>query len=87
MDNRTNTKKIPITLRQLESLVRLSESFARMELSSVATEKHVQMAINLFTVSTAETAKSTLVFESLSIDEQKLVKVIMCLFSKQKMTY
>ncbi|EPR56660.1 putative DNA replication licensing factor MCM5 [Toxoplasma gondii TgCatPRC2] len=73
-DKRSKTRKIPITLRQLESLVRISESFAKMELSPVASSKHVQMAIELFSVSTAETARHSLVFEGLSPAEQKLIK-------------
>ncbi|PFH32841.1 putative DNA replication licensing factor MCM5 [Besnoitia besnoiti] len=73
-DKRSKTRKIPITLRQLESLVRISESFAKMELSPVASSKHVQMAIELFSVSTAETARHALVFEGLSPAEQKLIK-------------
>ncbi|KAK2195713.1 bifunctional P-loop containing nucleoside triphosphate hydrolase/MCM domain/MCM OB domain/Mini-chromosome maintenance protein/Nucleic acid-binding [Babesia duncani] len=73
-DKQSATKKIPITLRQLESLVRISESFARMELSPVATEKHVQMAIHLFTVSTAETCRHTTSIEGLTPHEQSLVR-------------
>lgn len=48
------TKKIPITVRQLESLIRLSEALARMELSDVVTVGHVNEAINLFTCSTID---------------------------------
>ncbi|EKX73707.1 DNA replication licensing factor MCM5, putative [Theileria equi strain WA] len=73
-DKRSSTRKIPITLRQLESLVRISESFARMELSPIATEKHVQMAIDLFTVSTGEASRQTLSLESMSSHDQILVK-------------
>eukprot|EP00457_Paulinella_chromatophora_P002482 gb/GEZN01002487.1/.p1 GENE.gb/GEZN01002487.1/~~gb/GEZN01002487.1/.p1 ORF type:complete len:750 (+),score=71.07 gb/GEZN01002487.1/:43-2292(+) len=47
---------IPITVRQLEAIVRLSESLARMELSPVATTKHVREAVRLFTVSTLDAA-------------------------------
>lgn len=43
---------IPITVRQLESLVRLSEALARMELTAVVTAAHVDEAIRLFQVST-----------------------------------
>lgn len=74
VDCRSSTKKIPITLRQLESLVRISESFARMELSPVANEKHVQMAIELFRVSTGVTASQTFTLESMTPKEQNLVK-------------
>lgn len=47
---------IPITVRQLEAIVRLSESLARMELQPVANEEHVRKAIRLFKVSTFQAA-------------------------------
>ncbi|KAI5169151.1 DNA replication licensing factor MCM5 [Pancytospora epiphaga] len=43
---------VPVTVRQLESLIRISESLARMELLSVATASHVDEAIRLFQLST-----------------------------------
>ncbi|XP_050272148.1 DNA replication licensing factor MCM5 [Quercus robur] len=49
---------IPITVRQLEAIVRLSEALAKMKLSYVATEENVQEAIRLFTVSTMDAARS-----------------------------
>ncbi|XP_062078304.1 DNA replication licensing factor MCM5 [Humulus lupulus] len=49
---------IPITVRQLEAIVRLSESLAKMKLSHVATEKDVKEALALFRVSTMDAAKS-----------------------------
>ncbi|KAJ1624805.1 MCM2/3/5 family-domain-containing protein [Pavlovales sp. CCMP2436] len=49
---------IPVTVRQLEAIVRVSESLAKMELSQFATEEHVAEAIRIFTVSTIESAKS-----------------------------
>lgn len=51
---------VPITVRQLEAVVRLSESLAKMCLQPVATEAHVREALRLFTVSTVEAAKSGL---------------------------
>ena len=51
---------VPITVRQLEAIVRLSESLAKMCLHSVATEVHVAEALRLFTVSTVDAAKSGL---------------------------
>ncbi|CDJ47682.1 DNA replication licensing factor, putative [Eimeria brunetti] len=74
-DRRSVTRKIPITLRQLESLVRIAESFARMELAPAAQASHVKRAIDLFSASTAETAKHALVFESLTPLQQKAIKV------------
>ncbi|GIX62822.1 DNA replication licensing factor MCM5, putative [Babesia caballi] len=75
-DRRSATKKIPITLRQLESLVRIAESFARMELSPVSTEKHIQMAIELFMVATGETMRQTLSTETMGQHEQHMVKQV-----------
>lgn len=49
---------IPITVRQLEAIVRISESLARMELSDIATEVHVTEALRLFQVSTMSAATS-----------------------------
>ena len=49
---------VPITVRQLEAIVRISESLARMQLQPVATEAHVREAIDLFKTSTMEAVKS-----------------------------
>lgn len=49
---------IPITVRQLEAIIRISESLARMQLSAVATEEHVTEALRLFHVSTLDAARS-----------------------------
>ncbi|KAG5593618.1 hypothetical protein H5410_034850 [Solanum commersonii] len=49
---------IPITVRQLEAIVRLSEALARMRLSQVANEDHVSEAIRLFNTSTMDAARS-----------------------------
>lgn len=49
---------IPITVRQLEAIIRLSESIAKMQLSTVATEEHVTEALRLFNVSTMDAARS-----------------------------
>ncbi|KAI5180768.1 DNA replication licensing factor MCM5 [Nematocida sp. AWRm80] len=43
---------IPITVRQLEAIVRISEAFARMELETIITPEHVNEAIRLFADST-----------------------------------
>ena len=43
---------IPITVRQLEALIRLSESLAKMQLNPDVTKEHVEKAIQLFKVST-----------------------------------
>ena len=45
---------IPITVRQLEAIVRISEALAKVSLSPVATEEHVDEALRLFKVSTMQ---------------------------------
>ena len=45
---------IPITVRQLEAIVRITESLAKLSLSPVATERHVDEAIRLFLCSTMD---------------------------------
>ncbi len=45
---------IPITVRQLEAIVRISEALAKISLSPVATEEHVDEALRLFKVSTMQ---------------------------------
>jgi DNA replication licensing factor MCM5 len=49
---------IPITVRQLEALIRITESLAKMSLSNECTEEHVQEALRLFKVSTFDAASS-----------------------------
>ncbi|KRT79636.1 hypothetical protein AMK59_8528 [Oryctes borbonicus] len=49
---------IPITVRQLEAVIRISESLAKMQLSPFATESQVDEALRLFQVSTLDAAMS-----------------------------
>ncbi|GJQ11857.1 hypothetical protein GpartN1_g3648.t1 [Galdieria partita] len=49
---------VPITVRQLEAIVRLAEAIAKMSLSPVANEHHVLEALRLFRVSTMDAANS-----------------------------
>ncbi|XP_071816407.1 DNA replication licensing factor mcm5-like [Apostichopus japonicus] len=49
---------IPITVRQLEAIIRISESLAKMELKPFANENHVEEALRLFQVSTLEAART-----------------------------
>eukprot|EP00249_Psilotum_nudum_P028869 c38848_g1_i1 orf=883-3066(-) len=49
---------IPITVRQLEAIIRISEALARMQLSSVVTEEHVTESLRLFHVATMDAARS-----------------------------
>ena len=48
------SNKIPITVRQLEAIVRITEALAKMTLQPTATEQHVEEAIRLFTASTVD---------------------------------
>ncbi|XP_057276607.1 DNA replication licensing factor MCM5 [Pezoporus wallicus] len=49
---------IPITVRQLEAIVRIAESLAKMKLQPFATETDVEEALRLFQVSTLDAAMS-----------------------------
>ncbi|VDM97779.1 unnamed protein product [Thelazia callipaeda] len=49
---------IPITVRQLEAVIRIGESLAKMELLPFAGERHIDEALRLFRVSTIEAAAS-----------------------------
>jgi len=54
MDKLRNNKKhnIPITVRQLEAIIRISEALAKMELNQDVNEKHVNEAHRIFKEST-----------------------------------
>lgn len=47
---------IPITVRQLEAVIRIAESLAKMSLQPFATDVHVNEALRLFQVSTLDAA-------------------------------
>lgn len=49
---------IPITVRQLEAIIRITESLAKMQLLPFATEAHLNEALRLFQVSTLDAAMS-----------------------------
>ncbi|RWS16481.1 DNA replication licensing factor mcm5-A-like protein [Dinothrombium tinctorium] len=49
---------IPITVRQLEAIIRISESLAKMQLKPFASDEHVEEAIRLFRASTMKAAAS-----------------------------
>uniref|UniRef100_A0A4W4EXD5 DNA replication licensing factor MCM5 n=1 Tax=Electrophorus electricus TaxID=8005 RepID=A0A4W4EXD5_ELEEL len=49
---------IPITVRQLEAVVRIAESLAKMKLQAIAGEEEVDEALRLFQVSTLDAALS-----------------------------
>jgi DNA replication licensing factor MCM5 len=48
---------IPITVRQLEATIRVSEALAKMELKSFADERHVEEALRLFKESTLKASR------------------------------
>ena len=51
-------KSIPVTVRQLEAIIRMSEAIAKMSLSTTVLESHVTEAHRLFQVSTLSTASA-----------------------------
>lgn len=62
---------IPITVRQLEAIIRISEALAKMQMQPFATEVHVNEALRLFQVSTLEAAMSGSLAGMLQIDKIK----------------
>ena len=61
---------IPVTVRQLEALVRISEALARMELSTLVGARHVQASIDLFGASTLDAVRSGMTQALVLSDEQ-----------------
>ena len=59
-DNKKQKKKntIPVTVRQLEAIIRLSEAIAKMSLSNTVTETHVKESHRLFQISTLSAASN-----------------------------
>ncbi len=60
-DNKSSSKRksaIPVTVRQLEAIIRLSESMAKLSLSNNVTETHVEEAHRLFQISTLSAAST-----------------------------
>jgi DNA replication licensing factor MCM5 len=59
-ENKKQKKKntIPVTVRQLEAIIRLSEAIAKMSLSNTVTENNVKEAHRLFQISTLKAASS-----------------------------
>ena len=61
---------VPVTVRQLEAIVRISESLARMQLLPEASQEHVRQAVELFTASTMHAVKAG-VADVVFSDEQR----------------
>lgn len=58
MNKAADAQVVPITIRQLEAIVRLSEALAKMRLSGEATVADVEEALRLFKVSTLAASQS-----------------------------
>ncbi|CEL95913.1 unnamed protein product [Vitrella brassicaformis CCMP3155] len=69
-------KTIPITIRQLEAIIRIAEAMAKMELQQEANVQHVEDALKLFRDATMEAAKSNLQTENLTDQEQQQISII-----------
>lgn len=70
-ENNDVSSPIPITVRQLEAIVRISEALARIELSRVASPRHVTEAIRLFKASTLAAMESGLSLEGYESNEMR----------------
>jgi DNA replication licensing factor MCM5 len=60
----------PITVRQLEAIIRLSESLAKMSLSAIVTTAHVEEAHRLFEVSTLNASSAGLSASGVSVPRE-----------------
>ena len=56
-----SSSAVPISVRQLEAIVRIAEALAKMRLSPEATVDDVNEALRLFKVSTLSAAKTGIV--------------------------
>lgn len=69
---------IPITVRQLEAIIRLSEARAKLTLSSTVTLDHVEEAHRLFQVSTLNAISTGI--ESFKITVKINLHILICPF-------
>mmetsp|Transcript_25578 Transcript_25578/g.35306 ORF Transcript_25578/g.35306 Transcript_25578/m.35306 type:complete len:748 (+) Transcript_25578:109-2352(+) len=70
---RSNTEApnpVPITVRQLEAIIRVSESLAKMAMQSEATEAHVAEALRLFNISTIDASRAGITDAILTEDQR-----------------
>ena len=65
----TKKSSVPITVRQLEAIIRISESLARMELLNRVSTSHVDEAIRLFQLSTMNAVSQGHQIEGISRNE------------------
>jgi DNA replication licensing factor MCM5 len=70
------TNGIPITVRQLEAIIRLSEAIAKMHLDPVVNQSHVEEAHRIFKISTLNAASSGMNGSNTSDKPQELVPMI-----------
>ncbi|GAX74631.1 hypothetical protein CEUSTIGMA_g2079.t1 [Chlamydomonas eustigma] len=67
----SETPPVPVTVRQLEAIIRISESLAKMSLTPTATLEHAEMAIQLFTKATMDAVKSGVTAYNIASDPQR----------------
>jgi len=67
----TDVPAVPVTVRQLEAVVRIAESLAKMALQLNATESHVRAALELFKSSTMDAVRSGLMEMAVFSEEQR----------------
>jgi len=67
---------IPVTVRQLEAIIRLSEAIAKMSLSTQVLEIHVNEAHRLFQISTLAAASSGFSNSSFDIPQELIQTVV-----------
>eukprot|EP00347_Sterkiella_histriomuscorum_P023378 403334862 len=61
---------IPITVRQLEAIIRLSESIARISLQTIVKREHVEEAHRLFKISTLNAAQSGMTAKTIETPQE-----------------
>mmetsp|Transcript_12957 Transcript_12957/g.30281 ORF Transcript_12957/g.30281 Transcript_12957/m.30281 type:complete len:749 (-) Transcript_12957:34-2280(-) len=62
---------IPMTVRQLEAIIRISESLAKMQLREDVDITHMEEALRLFTASTIDSANSDLALANKLTEEER----------------
>ena len=65
-------------VRQLEAIIRISESLAKMRLLDEVHDEHVREAIRLFQVSTLAASKSGMIGESMGFVDSQTLEEITC---------